>query len=156
MTRVTASLLIAFALAVGGCESVEPEFAKGNTCQQTYELGNSGCGEVHGRILDASGTPIRAAYLSVMQAAPGGSSFGGAGQSDSLGSYRVRVIYFSVPDGTLAWVRFSVLYCPELFIKDSVLVALPKANVGQSVPALEMPDATLSLPTSAQRQAVCG
>jgi hypothetical protein len=150
---------VAVAVALAACDGATTEIADPAFCQQTYEFGNFGCGDVRGRILDAQGQPILGAYATVTSTSksPLGNPFAASARTDSLGRYYIRVTYFlENPQGTEAWMHFAVPYCPALIVRDSVLITAPKANVGERAPLLELPDAHLTLPTLADRVAACG
>ncbi len=135
--------LAVFTAAVG-CSSNEPSDDP-SRCLQTYEFGNTGCGELAGLVTDGLGVPLAGAYVSVQGPADAARQvllLSGYVQTDSNGTYRLRAIRNAgeVPaegrDTVTVWVRAAVPPADDMPIgtpgpMDSVLAILEIRPVGE-------------------------
>jgi hypothetical protein len=127
-----------------GCGSSEPS-EDSSHCQQTYEFGNTGCGELTGLVTDEGGQPIAGAYVSVQGAVDPARELTldyGYVQTGASGAYRLRVIRMTGeapsdrPDTITVWVRAAMPPSPSLPVgtpgpMDSVRASLEIRPVGE-------------------------
>jgi hypothetical protein len=135
---------LAIVSAAVACAGNEP--SEDPRCQQTYEFGNTGCGELRGLVTDGAGSPLAGAYVdSRNPAEPGRHDELAAGyvRTDSTGNYEFRVVRYSGevpaegPDTVTVWVHAGMPPPDDAPIgtsgpRDSVLALLELRPVGEA------------------------
>lgn len=145
------ALLASTIVACGNASPVEPEPA---LCQQTYEFGNFGCGELRGRVVTANGSPIIGAYIgaSVVDAKFQGFSIYALSRSDSTGRYAMRMTWQSLgfngvrPDTATVTVYAAAIAPGAPTRKDSVRVLARFDSVGSRAPVVNVPQLWVGTP----------
>ena len=145
------ALLASAIVACGSASPVQPDPAR---CQQTYEFGNFGCGELRGRVVNANGSPIIGAYVgaSVVDAKFQGFSISAFSRSDSTGRYAMRMIWQSLgfngvrPDTATVTVSAAVIAPGAPTRANSVRVLAWFDSVGSRAPVVNVPQLWVGTP----------
>ncbi|MEP7002878.1 MAG: hypothetical protein ABI969_20465, partial [bacterium] len=95
---VVAACVSAFLL---GCAASLTEAEDSSICQQTYEFGNYGCGDVEGRIVNPAGAPVQGVRVNVSgDASANGQSLSANGVTGNDGRYALRLTRYVLLSGT--------------------------------------------------------
>ncbi len=141
------------------CGSNEPS-EDPTHCAQTYEFGNTGCGELQGLVTDSLGVPFADAYVDVRGPADPGRPVAlssGFVPTDSAGNYMIRVIRDAGdapaegPDTVTVWVHAAVPPPGDAPVgtpgpRDSVLATLELRPVGETPVVREVVPIVLAAP----------
>jgi hypothetical protein len=150
MRRTLTIALATLALACSSTTEPDPSI-----CQQTYEFGNFGCGDVNGLVLTRAGTPASGAYLSLRLETlqDGNSPLNALARADTLGRYSMRATWMFLtangvrPDSAMVWVYAAMPTQPgQPRIADSIQVIARFSAVGERAPVVSVPVLTLPLP----------
>ena len=133
-------VLAALAALSAGCRN--PAEADLNTCQQTYEFGNSGCLEVSGEVVTRTNRPLPGFGVAAHALMPDAGLAGTYDVTDANGHFHLRLMRMfllrappSVPDTVSVYVVSADMggnsIDLRLSVRDSVLVAATIAPIGQ-------------------------
>ena len=154
-TPVLCLIVLCLAAACGSNEPSEDT----SRCLQTSEFGNTGCGELQGRVIDTEGAPLPSAHVDVRGSADPARPvvlISGFLPTDSTGHYKMRVTREigeappQGPDTITVWVHAS--FIPDdtpvgtSGPGDSVLATLELRPVGETPVIREVQPIALALP----------
>ena len=146
--RVRRRFLLSASVALLACSASVTDVGDPSICQQTYEFGNYGCGDVEGRVVNSAGVPAQGVRVNVRgDASAEGQSLSANGVTDSVGRYSLRLTRMFLVAGTNRDSASVSVWTGVGPMPTNVITVVARfSDVGARAKVTSVPQITMSTP----------